>query len=146
MLNVTKKNVITIGSVVFGIAGFAYGYICEKRLKECIRAYHSKHDMKYVSYYDKAWRVVYQAGESSNPIKKIAFDNLCDARKILSEMENYIKVYHDVSVSDYYQLVGTECNEIDFNFGWRDLKDTKVVYDGLVKGYVIDFPKVVPLE
>lgn len=146
MLNISKKDVVTIGFIVFGIAGFTYGHTCEKRLRECIRAYRSKSDVKYVSYYDKKWHQVYQAGESSNPIKKIAFDNLCDARKILSEMENYIKVFHDASVSDYYQLVGVECNAIDFNFGWRDLKNTKVVYDGVVKGYVIDFPKVVPLE
>lgn len=146
MLNITKKDVVVIGSVVFGITGFAYGYICEKKLKECIRANRFKYNVKYTSYYDKNCHMYHEAGESSNLVKKIVFDNLCDARKILSEMENYIKIYRDASVSDYYQLVGVECNAIDFNFGWRDLKNTKVVYDGYVKGYVIDFPKVVPLE
>jgi len=146
MLNITKKDVVAIGSIIFGISGFAYGYNCDKRIRAWIRMCHSKNDVKYVSNYDKKWHQVYQTGESSNKVQKIKFDNLCDAKKILADMQNYIKNYHEASIADYYQLLGFSCNEMHFLFGWHDLKNTKITYDNSIHGYVIDFPKVVPLE
>lgn len=146
MLNITKKDVVAIGSIAFGIAGYVHGYICDKRLREWVREQHSKHIMKYESYCNKNYHVIYQTGESSNPIKKIAFEDLGCAKKILSDMEDYIKMYTYVSVSDYYQLIGVKCTEIDFNFGWKDLSSARIVYDNSAYGYVIIFPKVVPLE
>lgn len=146
MLNITKKDVVAIGSVVFGIAGFAYGYNRNKRLRAWIRLYHSKNDMKYVSYYDKKWHKVYQTGKSSDKVQKIKFDNLYDAKMILADMQSYIEKFHEVSIADYYQLLGFSCNEMNFLFGWHDLKNAEITYDTSVYGYVIDFPKVVPLE
>lgn len=146
MLNITKKDVVAIGSIAFGIAGYVHGYICDKRLREWVRMCHSKNDVKYVSYYDKKWHQVYQTGESSNKVQKIKFDNLCDAKKILADMQNYIKNYHEVSIADYYHLLGFSYNAMHFLFGWKDLSSARIVYDNSAYGYIIIFPKVVPLE
>ena len=117
MLNITKKDVIAIGSIIFGITGFVYGYICEKRLRAWTRICNSKNKVKYVSYYDKKWHQVYQTGESSNKVQKIKFDDLYDAKNILADMQSYIEKYHEVSIADYYQLLGFSCNEMHFLFG-----------------------------
>lgn len=104
----------------------------------------------YGNYYTSGSSYNYQGNQQvvtpSNQIKKIRIESLGKAKEILADMQYYISVYNSTSVADYYQLAGIAINETDYNFGWYDLTNARIMYDSTVDGYIIDFPKVVPLE
>ena len=54
-----------------------------------------------------------------------------------------IETYHILSVADYYDLVGVECNYTDNNYGWDDIRSAHI--QAVSNGYIIVLPKASPI-
>lgn len=70
--------------------------------------------------------------------------NRGEAEEVLSSLEDMIERYGTASVADFYELLGVSCNFTDYNYGWSDLRNARVV--SVRDGYVIKFPKAMPIE
>ena len=63
-------------------------------------------------------------------------------------MNELIDTYGMVSVADFYDLVGLQCNYTDNKYGWTDIRNASVVRvrDNDGNGYLIKLPKIQPLN
>lgn len=66
------------------------------------------------------------------------------AEEVLGELIAITKKYPCASVGDYYDLVGIQPSSVDYDRGWFDLIDVKIVAGR--DGYILDLPKPVPLN
>lgn len=68
-----------------------------------------------------------------------------DAVAVLDEMRDVIEQYGQVSVADYYDLIGFDPEITDNSYGWTDLSSARVVsvYGREVnnRGYQLDLPE-----
>lgn len=69
--------------------------------------------------------------------ERIYFDTKQEAQEILGKVFDILNRYGNVSVGDYYDLVGKRATDYDMKIGWTNLDDTIVVR--LSKGFVITF-------
>lgn len=81
--------------------------------------------------------------------KSYRYDNLIyhskdDAERVISDMQNIIKMYGRVTIADYYYLNDRRCNFKDDDYGWTDLEGTTIT--NVKSGYSIEFPPVKNLE
>lgn len=86
------------------------------------------------------------ARNQMSDIDGILFQTQADAENILSNMVDYIADYGEISVADFYDMVGiaSESEFTDHYWGWTNLSQA---YTRRVSGgYVIVFPKVVNLK
>lgn len=67
------------------------------------------------------------------------------ADKVLHDMIELIDIYHCVSISEYYQLIGKPTTSADNNYGWTNLFTTDILPDGNGLWY-INFPKPVDIR
>ena len=76
---------------------------------------------------------------------KIRIDNRGEAEEVLSQMDAIIEKYGMARVTDFYDLVGVTGNYTDNKYGWSNLSTARIVRtsDG---GYVIEFPRAMPIE
>lgn len=72
------------------------------------------------------------------------FPSRVDAESVLSELRNSLDEYQSVSVGDFYDLIGVSSSYVDFSYGWYELNSA--VVRPVPGGFVIDFPKAVPLR
>lgn len=70
--------------------------------------------------------------------------NRGEAEDVLSSLEDIVERYGTASVADFYELLGVSCNFTDYRYGWSDLRNARVV--NVRDGYVIKFPKAMPIE
>lgn len=118
------------------------------------KGYYNGQQVNYTSYYygDSDGRSKNEdrrkSNEPINRIKKVIIPEYGNAEKVLSELNHYITLYHCASIGDYYQLVGMATNELDFMYGWMETVFNKdlIIYDSGAGGYVINFPKPIPLD
>lgn len=116
--------------------------------------YYGGQQVNYSNYYSSGSSYAYystnqqqtQPATPSNQVKKIRFESLGAAKKVVADLQMYIVTYTCASVADFYQLSGIPSNETDFNFGWKDLSNVRIMYDSSIDGYIIDFPRIVPLD
>ena len=83
-------------------------------------------------------RPIYDYGE-------VILNSEQEACHVIDMMKEILERYPTVSVADLYQLVGWAPNQVDFDWGWTDLRDTQIIrtYDGR---YTIRLPKIRPLD
>ena len=80
----------------------------------------------------------------------IIFNTRDDAELILKMMEEAIDKYQIVTVDDYYDFVRSiykiriDSTHTDRNYGWISLRGTNIVRNR--SGWVIDFPKISPID
>lgn len=74
----------------------------------------------------------------------ILFMDRMDAEHVLDAMVDITMNYGMVSVADFYELAGEECNYTDNKYGWGSVRDAQVVR--VRDGYIIDFPKPEPID
>ena len=98
-------------------------------------------------------RTYYNSQEPSQPTPRTGsvydydeytITNRGEAEEVLSSLEDMIERYGTASVADFYELLGVSCNFTDYNYGWSDLRNARVV--SVRDGYVIKFPKAMPIE
>lgn len=66
-----------------------------------------------------------------------------DAETVLFDLDETVAVYGQASIRDFYDSVGVTGTAENCNYGWRSLESAKIME--VKDGYMIQFPKIVPL-
>lgn len=74
----------------------------------------------------------------------IVLDSRGEAEEILAIMREALETYRNVSVADFYDLVGVTGDYTDNKYGWVDLQSARVVR--VSDGYIIKFPRIAPID
>lgn len=103
--------------------------------------------VSYGRYYDDPWssRSPKQETRVRFNYDDITFDSRADARAVLEEMENIIRVYGFVRVADLYDAVEISAPYTTVNYGWFDLSHVDIgqLRDGR---WILKLPKAMPIE
>ena len=93
------------------------------------------------SYYTKPLRKSgkYPWGEHTNQRKDKAFSTTYEAFTILDGMTQHCNTYGQVTLADYYKLIGQTPTNVDDDYGWTDLSGATIdkIESG---GYTIHMP------
>ena len=81
----------------------------------------------------------YPWGEHTNQRKDKAFTTRYEAATILNAMTQHCNTYGQVTLADYYKLIGQTPTNVDDNYGWTDLSGATIseIASG---GYTIHMP------
>ena len=81
----------------------------------------------------------YPWGEHTNQRKDKAFTTRYEAATILDAMTQYCNMYGQVTLADYYELIGQIPTNVDDDYGWTDLSGATIseIESG---GYTIHMP------
>ena len=81
----------------------------------------------------------YPWGEHTNQRKDKAFSTMCEAATILTAMTQHCITYGQVTLADYYKLIGQIPTNVDDDYGWTDLSGATIseIESG---GYTIHMP------
>jgi len=74
----------------------------------------------------------------------IVFPDRGPAEEVLARMREIISRYGMVSILDFNELIGQKTSVQQNKYGWKDLSMATV--SSVAEGYIINFPRVVPLE
>ena len=74
----------------------------------------------------------------------IIFADKREAEMVLDTLRDYLDKYGQASVADLYALTGTECAFTANNYGWKNLKDAKIIR--IRDGYLLEMPRIVELD
>ena len=99
----------------------------------------------YRNYYDRGKN---DRGNSSGMRRAYDYDDIIlddrgEAEDVLERMYELIDTYDNVSVADYYDLLGVSSDYTDNKYGWTELPNSSVVR--VKDGYKIRLPKPMPL-
>ena len=96
-----------------------------------------------VSYNQYSIRSANPARPAAAPInyQDVIFSSRGDADEVLNQMVDALGTYGNVSVADFYDLVGMTANYTDNKYGWYDIRNAYV--QAVSGGYVIKLPKPV---
>lgn len=75
--------------------------------------------------------------------ENICFDEYGDAQDVLDGLYDCLGRYEKVRVFDLYDLAGVATNSTDRNYGWTDLRGTRII--STRDGWMIDLPRAIPL-
>ena len=104
--------------------------------------------VNYVSYYDgngnKTTTSTSRSVVDTGGLKLIEIDSYGMAEEVKTQLMSFIKRYGYAYVADLYQLCNVPTAKTDFDFGWHELVDIRIIRHG--GGYVLDLPKPVPLN
>jgi len=78
-------------------------------------------------------------------IGTLYFDDRGDAEEVLLRLKENLDTYKVASVADLYELSGAKFSFVDYKYGWRNLDNAYVSSTNDGK-YIIELPKVIPLE
>ena len=112
--------------------------------------YYNRGDRPYSSYYYRYGDSYSQENRNQEEHKirslvmPIEIPSYGKAEEVLGELIAITKKYPCASVGDYYDLVGIQPSSVDYDRGWFDLVDVKII-EGR-DGYILDLPKPVPLN
>ena len=81
----------------------------------------------------------YPWGEHTNQRKDKAFSTSYEAATILDNMTQHCNTYGQVTLADYYELIGQIPTNVDDDYGWTDLSGATISEIGSV-GYTIHMP------
>ena len=114
----------------------------------------NKSYVSYSSYYERDHRprdrYSYSAGDrrprraARFDFSDIIFDNRKDAEDTLSIMIDHLDEYDEVTVADFYDLIGQDSTYTDRDWGWDNLGSSSV--DRVRDGYIIRFPRPIGLK
>ena len=96
-----------------------------------------------VSYNQYSNRSANPARPAAAPInyQDVIFSSRGDADEVLNQMADALETYGNVSVADFYDLVGMTANYTDNKYGWYDIRNAYI--QAVSGGYVIKLPKPV---
>lgn len=88
----------------------------------------------------------YKRSDIAHNFDQLFFESRSEAETVLDSMiEICTGQYKQVTVADFYDLVGITSEHTDNKFGWRELGSAKVKGDAR-NGYYIDLPRCVSLD
>lgn len=80
-------------------------------------------------------------------VKVVAIDTLGQAEEVYGDLLAAAKRYGAATVADYYELVGITPDTTDYNWGWgKKQLDDEPSITHVTEGYIINFPKPLPVE
>lgn len=101
--------------------------------------------VSYRDCYDRDVRSgSYIRANSRYSYEDVIFDNVQDAKEVLSKMDEVIDTYKMVSVADLYEFAGIGASTTDHRYGWTDIRSARV--EPTRDGYFIRLPKAIPLD
>ena len=77
--------------------------------------------------------------------QNMIFENKGDAEMVFDSMIEIFKEYKQVTLLDFYDLVGISTEHTDMKYGWKSLSGVKVAGSS-TNGYYIDLPRCTLLE
>lgn len=102
--------------------------------------------VSYRSYYDSPNNSTPVRASSANAfdLEDYVFDTRGDAELVLDQLTDIISTYGQATVSDYYDSCGVTSAYTTVDYGWRSL--ARAYVERTDRGYIIKFPRVVPLR
>lgn len=79
--------------------------------------------------------------DTSSTVSRIIFETSADAQEVFNVMLDNVEQYGMVSVADFYELSDVQSKFTDHQYGWTDLRSTRIVA-ARGGGYIIEFPPV----
>lgn len=146
------------GAEIFGgtAAEACWGYLTKHlvALRDMVKRndFSNREDFKEkcqdsINYIRILWAIGNETEEERKETFKfedIVFDTYNDAQKTLSVMREIVDNYGQVSIGDFYDIVGIDCKPYLYHrMGWKNLSDAKIIYfeqTNDVCGYTIRFP------
>lgn len=100
----------------------------------------------YVNYSSKDRHITSKARDKERySYDDIELDTRGEAEALLDTMDAWIEKYDEISVADYYEMVGLHGNFTDEKFGWTNLSSASV--ERLRGGkYTVKLPRPKPLD
>ena len=89
-------------------------------------------------------RELSQRARTNHEFDQIIFETRGEAETVLERLMDQIDMYDVASVSDLYDLVGLTGSFTDDKWGWTDLRGATI--NRVRQGYVLDLPKVYPID
>ena len=83
-------------------------------------------------------RELSRRGRATHSFDEIELQSRVEAEEVLSEMDRLLGEYETVTVADLYEMLGITGSHVDERFGWKDLRDARVVRTK--GGYLLDLP------
>lgn len=98
----------------------------------------------YHSKADERRTVRYEPREYFN-LDDVEFDYRDDVVNVIDKLEDILREYGKVKVSDFYEQIGKTAPSTAFNYGWYDLSAAHIIqnYNGT---WSIEFPKIKPID
>lgn len=91
-----------------------------------------------------------EAKEQTLNVKKgpsdLIFPSRADAEDTLIKMDEIISTYGSVSFADLEEMAGVTGDFTDNKYGWKDIRNAKVVRNALEGGYYIRMPRMIVLD
>ena len=84
-------------------------------------------------------REISNRSRSSHTFDEIILETRAEAEEVMDRLFDLIARYEQVTVSDLYSLVGATAKYTDENWGWTDLRGSKV--ERIRNGYLLDLPR-----
>ena len=82
----------------------------------------------------------YRHSNVPSRLDDIIFPSRGDAEQVLDGMLEILDQYDQVTVSDFYDLCGVTTEFTDNKYGWKDLRNARVVRNGR-DGFMIELPR-----
>lgn len=77
-------------------------------------------------------------------LDQIVFDNYEDAASVLERLVDYLDTYGQVTVDDYFDLIGKSSPFTTQNWGWKSLSSASIVTTA--NGYFIKLPRPIVIK
>ncbi len=127
-----------------GIDSILYGEGARKKQKQSNRT-------PYRSYWEKqnepSGPSTFRSGTGGYELDDIILNSRGDAEQVLIQMDDIVESYGVVSVADLYDLVGiTTNNYMDCKYGWTTNIRNASVVRGRQGGYMLKFPRPMPIN
>lgn len=106
--------------------------------------------ISYSSYYNQNSNNIPQIPASAYKqnsvftVRNFVFDERWEAINVIEDLREIIDRYGSASAGDFYDLINQSHTYTDMKYGWKDLSQVEAIRDG--GGWVINFPKAIPLE
>lgn len=84
----------------------------------------------------------------SEDVDDLLFATHVEAETTLDRMYDLLREYETVSIADLNSLVGRSASYTDRKWGWTNLQGSRIyrVLGGRNRGYVLELPRVVPID
>lgn len=100
----------------------------------------SRRNVSYSKYYEKGSKDEKKSSRKSIELENGEFDTRYEAEEVLDTLRDLLEEADDVSIADYYEIMGVSHTYMDRRYGWTNLSNAYVSKNRYGE-YVINLPK-----
>lgn len=89
-------------------------------------------------------RDISREGRSRHRFDEIVLESRREAEDVLSHLTDLIREYDQVTIADFYDLLGISGTSSDYKYGWDDLRSASV--SRVRGGYIVSLPKPIIID